>query len=81
MVKKSKRKMENLGKKENEGERKDRGLGLVQRGVELRLEEEKWVRCVVDEGLLERDTSLMSPIVTVPYEVVGPGSIHADDNM
>jgi len=68
-------------KKEKGGERKQRGLCLVQCGVEFLVDEENRVRCVVDEGLLERDTSMMSRIVTVPYEVVGSASIHAHANM
>lgn len=45
---------------------------MVRCGVDFSLDGEEPGTCVVDEGLLERDTSLMSRMVTVPYEVVGP---------
>ena len=81
MEEKSKRIMEKLWEKIKGGEREERGLGLVQCGVELVLEEKERVRCVVDEGLLEIDTSFASLIVTLPYDVVGSPSLHAHANM
>lgn len=48
---------------------------MVKCGVEFALGGRDRVRCVVDEGLVERDTSLMSWMVTVPYEVVGPRAL------